>query len=406
MRNRFIAGKLKRRWTVWDVGYCKSSGKTLSRKPRTKSCGFVAEGFWQSCGPQSQIPAEPGTGTRGGQCNHHSLHPGQDRASLRCFGSHAPTPRSYPRGTCTVLGGDCSHCCPWQQSSRKKSLTLFSSFLLKSLRPHKALSHTWFLQFLLHKTQHNNKIKQGYGEQWVQQINGQAQPSSAFIAISPEEHSLPWRLWNEPQQSLDLAGSWQTCTFLSQLNPVDLPSGCAHVNLIIIIKVLLAQQCKPQIQCINLVKITVRSQVRERAGGSFFISLSLKTGGGGCGQGRRLQLSQQCWVITKRISSLSSHPSKTTHNFLKTPWKYRPPTQLIDWNSFPLKTTRFGSTMAYSKRVGGKKYYSVQDSRKGYTQQTRTPIFTIATSLFIIWPTCIKEQPQEAKCKSSGTFKH
>lgn len=67
----------------------------------------------------------------------------------------------------------------------------FFSLLLKSLLPHKALSHTWFFQFLLHKMQHNNKIKRGPGEQWVQQINGQAQPSSAFIAISPEEHSLP-----------------------------------------------------------------------------------------------------------------------------------------------------------------------------------------------------------------------
>lgn len=62
-------------------------------------------------------------------------------------------------------------------------------------------------------------------------------------------------------------------TFLSQLNPKDSSSGHTHVNLIIIIKVLLAQQCKLRAQCINLVKITERSQVMERAGESFFISL-------------------------------------------------------------------------------------------------------------------------------------
>lgn len=254
--------------------------------------------------------------------------------------------------------------------------------------------------------QHSNNIKRGYGEQWVQQINGQAQPSSAFIAISPEEHSLPWSLWNEPQQSLDLAGSWQTRTFLSQLNPEDSSSGRAHVNLIIVIKVLLAQQCKLRAQCINLVKITERSQVMERAEESFSSLFPWRLGGGA--RGRSMQISQQCWVMTKGISNLSPDPSKTTHNFLKTPWKYGPPTQLIDWNSFPYKTIWFCSTMAYSKRGRGekKKNYNVQESRKGYTQQTRTPIFTIATSLFIIWSTCIKEQPQEAKCESSGTFKH
>lgn len=62
MRNRFIAGKLKRRCTVRGVGYFKPQEETLSRKPAAKSCGFSALGFWLSCGPQSQLPMETATG--------------------------------------------------------------------------------------------------------------------------------------------------------------------------------------------------------------------------------------------------------------------------------------------------------------------------------------------------------
>lgn len=139
-----------------------------------------------------------------------------------------------------------------------------------------------------------------------------------------------------------------------------------------------------------------------RAGASLFISLSLKPGE------KPADLS----------AALSHHerdfqpppcPPKATHNLLRTPCKPCPPAQLIDGNAFPKKATILFYYGIFKKKEGKKKIkkdYNVQESRKGYTQQTRTPIFTIATSLFITWPTCIKEQPQEAKCKSSGTFKH
>lgn len=51
-------------------------------------------------------------------------------------------------------------------------------------------------------------------------------------------------------------------------------------------------------------------------------------------------------------------------------------------------------------------HFSVQKDRKGYRQQTRTLIFTMATSLFIMWSIFIKAQQQEGKCKCSGTFKY
>lgn len=323
MRNRFVAGKLKRRWTVWGVGYFKPPGETLSRKPRAVASQRWVSGWAAVPRASSQQSQGQGLGgTRGGrtQNDHPSLHRGQDRASPSCFGSHPPprSPRSSPRGTRTsgVLGGGHSHCCPWRHSSRKKSLTLlFSPFSLRACCLTKPLVTLDFFQFLLHKMQHSNNIKRGYGEQWVQQINGQAQPSSAFIAISPEEHSLPWSLWNEPQQSLDLAGSWQTRTFLSQLNPEDSSSGRAHVNLIIVIKVLLAQQCKLRAQCINLVKITERSQVMERAEESFSSLFPWRLGGGGAGE---------------KHADLSAVLSHDKRDFQSLPWPLKNHPQLLE----------------------------------------------------------------------------
>lgn len=365
MRNRFVAGKLKRRWTVWGVGYFKPPGETLSRKPRAVASQRWVSGWaavprassWQSQGQglggtrgdghNTTTPAYTGAKTERAPAVSAAVLPPAPRdpapgvhAHQACWGAAAVT---------AVLDGTAAE--------RRVSPFFFSPFSLRACCLTKPLVTLDFFQFLLHKMQHSNNIKRGYGEQWVQQINGQAQPSSAFIAISPEEHSLPWSLWNEPQQSLDLAGSWQTRTFLSQLNPEDSSSGRAHVNLIIVIKVLLAQQCKLRAQCINLVKITERSQVMERAEESFSSLFPWRLGGG-----RSAQISQQCWVMTKGISNLSPDPSKTTHNFLKTPWKHGPPTQLIDWNSFPYKTTWFCSTMAYSKRGRGKK--NITMSRK------------------------------------------
>lgn len=279
---------------------------------KAKSCGFAAVGFWLSCGPQSQLPVE-GTGL-GGTVRPPQPTSGPRQSEPQGFRQPSPprdpAPGVHAHKVCwgaaaatAVLDGG---------AAERRVSPFFSSLLLKSFLPHKALSHTWFFQFLLHKTQHNNKIKRGYGEQWVQQINGQAQPSSAFIAISSEEHSLPRSLWNEPQQSLDLAGSYrQTRTFLSQLNPEDSSSGPAHVNLIIIIKVLLAQQYKLGAQCINLVKITERSQVMARARESFFISLSLK-GGGGRGEARRYLSSAESSQKGFPISPLTPQKPPTT----------------------------------------------------------------------------------------------
>jgi len=109
------------------------------------------------------------------------------------------------------------------------------------------------------------------------------------------------------------------------------------------------------------------------------------------------------------ISSLFSQPPQILPHLAEDTVKASSASPAHRWKCLPPETIQFYSTTAYSKRVRKgeeKKNYNVQESRKGYPQQTRTPIFTIATSLFIIWPTCIKEQPQEAKCKSSGTLKH
>lgn len=174
-----------------------------------------------------------------------------------------------------------------------------------------------------------------------------------------------------------------------------------HVNLIIIIKVLLAQQCKLWAQCINLVKITERSQVMERAGESFFISLPEGRGGENHASLSAV-LSHHKKDFQSLASSLENHPQllEDTLEVL-----FSDPTCHL--KSLYLKNNTILLYYGIFKRGRGKKkYVNVQESRKGYTQQTRTPIFTIATSLFRIWPTCIKEQPQEAKCKSSGTFKH
>lgn len=107
---------------------------------KAKRCGFATVGFWLSHGPQSQLPAEPGTVAQGGQHDHHSQHLGQDRASPRCFGRHAPQEvlsqgiRAHKAAATAVLDG----------RAAEKSLTLFflPSLLLKSLLLHKALSHT------------------------------------------------------------------------------------------------------------------------------------------------------------------------------------------------------------------------------------------------------------------------
>lgn len=112
MRNRLIAGKSKRRWIVWGVGYFKPPGEILSRKLGAKSCGFLAVDFWLSCGPQSQLPVEPGTGAVRGQCDHNSLHEGQDRASPRYFGSRSPTSKLLLTHTSGELGDGGSHCRP------------------------------------------------------------------------------------------------------------------------------------------------------------------------------------------------------------------------------------------------------------------------------------------------------
>lgn len=206
--------------------------------------------------------------------------------------------------------------------------------------------------------QHSNNIKRGYGEQWVQQINGQAQPSSAFIAISPEEHSLPWSLWNEPQQSLDLAGSWQTRTFLSQLNPEDSSSGRAHVNLIIVIKVLLAQQCKLRAQCINLVKITERSQVMERAEESFSSLFPWRLGGGGGGEACRSLSSAESWQKGFPISPLTPQKPPTTS------WRHLESTVLQPNSSteIPSPTRQYDSVLLWhiQKEEGGKKKKKLQ----------------------------------------------
>lgn len=78
------------------VGYFKPPGEILSKKPGIKSCGFLAVDFWLCCGPQSQLPAEPGTGAVGGQSDHKSLHEGQEKASPGILAAvpHLQTPVS------------------------------------------------------------------------------------------------------------------------------------------------------------------------------------------------------------------------------------------------------------------------------------------------------------------------
>lgn len=130
-----------------------------------------------------------------------------------------------------------------------------------------------------------------------------------------------------------------------------------QVNLIIIIKVLLAQQCKLPTQYVNLVKITDRSQVMGRAGASLFISLSLKPG-----------------EKTADLSAALSHherdfqpppcPPKATHNLLRTPCKPCPPAQLIDGNAFPKKATILFYYGIFKKKEGKKNKKKITMSRK------------------------------------------
>lgn len=72
--------------------YFKPPGEILSRKPGGKSCGFPAVDFWLHCGPQSQLPAEPGTGVL---CGGDSVtNPAYTRASPGILAAVPPPPGS------------------------------------------------------------------------------------------------------------------------------------------------------------------------------------------------------------------------------------------------------------------------------------------------------------------------
>lgn len=129
IRNRPIPGRLKRRWMV------------LGEEPWAQSGGW--DGFGWVAVPKGSLNVQ-GTRTRGTQHHYHQrLHV----CNMCDRGWKQPPPPS----STAVWHNEESH------------LYFFPLFFLplKGLLPHKALSHTWFFQFLLHKMQHNNKIKMG-----------------------------------------------------------------------------------------------------------------------------------------------------------------------------------------------------------------------------------------------------
>lgn len=152
MRNRFVAGKLKRRWTVWGVGYFKPPGETLSRKPRAVASQRWVSGWAAVPRASSQQSQGQGLGgTRGGTDTKRppqpTQGPRQSEPQLFRQPSSPQIPEIQPQGYTHIrrAGGRPQPLLSLTaQQQKEESHPPFFSLLLKSLLPHKALSHTWF----------------------------------------------------------------------------------------------------------------------------------------------------------------------------------------------------------------------------------------------------------------------